>query len=96
MALPEGSLTVDRLASRLGIATEVRAGGGGSVVAGLVLHAAARWCPNLRRPCSEHWRWLSERHKSAGSSHPRSVQVHTMDVQTQGEGPRWTLHQVGL
>ena len=24
--------------------------------------------------------------------HP--LQVHTMDVQTQGEGPRWTLHQV--
>ncbi|PRW57186.1 lysine-specific demethylase 2A isoform X1 [Chlorella sorokiniana] len=41
IALPEGSLTVDRLASRIGIATE----------------------------------------------------VHTMDVQTQGEGPRWTLHQ---
>lgn len=41
IALPEGSLTVDRLAARIGLPWE----------------------------------------------------VHTLDVQSQGEGPRWTLHQ---
>lgn len=41
LALPEGSLTVDRLAARIGLPWE----------------------------------------------------VHTLDTQTQGEGPRWTLHQ---
>lgn len=89
ITLPEGSLTVDRLASRIGIATEV---------GGLVMPL---WCrapdacvtssmPALLWPHRQLLvLWLRPLCASA-----HAAQVHTMDVQTQGEGPRWTLHQV--